>query len=482
MWDVQTGVKKQQFTGHVGLGGSVSFSPDGKTIAGGGWGGVYLWDVQTGIEKQRFAMYMDDNVHSLSFSPDGKTIARGVTTSLTCPGSCGPVSGIYLWDIETGIEKQFAGHEGSVISMRFSSDGKTIARGGHNVIFSLWDVETGMEYRQRRLRKRDGISSFISLSFSPDGKTIASGDWQGTVRLWDARTGEEKRRFIGHTNWVVTLGFSPDGKILASGDRDGIINLWDVETGIEKQRLMGHSGRVNSVGFSPDGKTIASGSDDGTVLLWRVIPTDDVTSQLNADVNGDGSVNILDLVSVAAKLGQTGTSSADVNADGVVNIRDLVLVAGALGTNAAAPSLHPKTLETLTATDVKKWLSAAQQLNLTDTTSQKGVLFLQQLLVALTPKKTALLANYPNPFNPETWIPYHLAKNADVTLHIYAVNGTLVRTLDLGHQSAGMYQTRTRAAYWDGKNTIGESVASGIYFYTLSADDFSATRKMLILE
>ena len=94
--------------------------------------------------------------------------------------------------------------------------------------------------------------------------------------------------------------------------------------------------------------------------------------------------------------------------------------------------------------------------------------------------ETVLLANYPNPFNPETWIPYQLSKPAEVTLHIYAVNGTLVRTLALGHQLAGMYQSRSRAAYWDGRNAFGERVASGVYFYTLMAGDFTATRKMLI--
>ena len=202
--------------------------------------------------------------------------------------------------------------------------------------------------------------------------------------------------------------------------------------------------------------------------------------QLTGDINGDGIINIQDLVLTASNLGKTGQNPADVNGDGSVNIQDLVLVAGALGISAAAPSLHPQSLEMLTATDIKQWLSAAQQLDLTDTTSQRGILFLQQLLITLTPKETALLPNYPNPFNPETWIPYHLAKDADVTLHIYAVNGTLVRTLTLGHKSAGMYQNRSRAAYWDGKNAFGESVASGIYFYTLTAGDFTATRKMLI--
>lgn len=96
------------------------------------------------------------------------------------------------------------------------------------------------------------------------------------------------------------------------------------------------------------------------------------------------------------------------------------------------------------------------------------------------PAETSLFSNYPNPFNPETWIPYALSENADVTLTIYTVNGQVVRQLKLGHQTAGFYQNRNRAAYWDGKNELGETVASGLYFYTLSAGDFTATRKMLI--
>ena len=104
-------------------------------------------------------------------------------------------------------------------------------------------------------------------------------------------------------------------------------------------------------------------------------------------------------------------------------------------------------------------------------------------------RENALLANFPNPFNPETWIPYQLAEPTEVTLTIYAVNGQVVRTLALGHQPAGIYRSRSRAAYWDGKNAFGEAVASGVYFYTLStestrdsvtAGDFTATRRMLI--
>ena len=198
------------------------------------------------------------------------------------------------------------------------------------------------------------------------------------------------------------------------------------------------------------------------------------------DINRDGAVNIQDLVIVSARFGQTGQNSADLNGDGLVDIVDLVLVANAFGADAAAPSLNPQILEQLTAADIKGWLNQARQLSLTDPAYLRGITVLEQLLMALTPKETALLANYPNPFNPETWIPYHLAKDAEVTLHIYAVNGQLVRTLTLGYQAVGMYQSRSRAAYWDGRNALGEPVASGVYFYTLTAGDFTATRKMLI--
>ena len=95
---------------------------------------------------------------------------------------------------------------------------------------------------------------------------------------------------------------------------------------------------------------------------------------------------------------------------------------------------------------------------------------------------SALYNNYPNPSNPETWVLYHLASNADVQILIYDVKGELVRRLDLGHQKAGDYTDRSRSAYWDGRNEHGESVTSGVYFYTLTTDDYTETRKMLILK
>ena len=211
--------------------------------------------------------------------------------------------------------------------------------------------------------------------------------------------------------------------------------------------------------------------------------SDTESPSIAADVNRDGNVNVLDLVVIASELGNAGTNLVeDVNGDGVVNILDLIMVAGMFDSAAAAPSAQPQVPETLTAVEVQGWLTNARALEVRDPIMKRGFLVIEQLLVSLTPKETELLANYPNPFNPETWIPYRLAEDAFVTLTIYDTAGQVVRTLEVGHRIASAYENRSKAIYWDGRNDIGEGVASGVYFYTLSAGDYSATRRMVILK
>ena len=113
---------------------------------------------------------------------------------------------------------------------------------------------------------------------------------------------------------------------------------------------------------------------------------------------------------------------------------------------------------------------------------RKSQIQLSALVAYEIPSKTELLPNYPNPFNPETWIPYRQAEDAFVTLTIYNLSGQIVRTLEVGHRIASAYESRSKAIYWDGRNELGERMASGVYFYHLSAGDYSATRKMLILK
>ena len=210
---------------------------------------------------------------------------------------------------------------------------------------------------------------------------------------------------------------------------------------------------------------------------------DSELASTTADVNSDGFVNVLDLISVASTLGSQGQNlAADVDGDGVVSIRDLVLVAGVFDGAAAAPSASSQVPETLTAVEVQGWLTEAMSLEVRDAIMKRGIMMLEQLLAALTPSETELLANYPNPFNPETWISYRLAEDAFVTLSIYDGSGRVVRSFEVGHQVAAVYESRSKAIYWDGRNEFGEQVASGMFFYHLSAGDYSATRKMLILK
>ena len=204
------------------------------------------------------------------------------------------------------------------------------------------------------------------------------------------------------------------------------------------------------------------------------------------DVNGDGQTNLRDLDFIAERIGTLRAGAADVDQDGDVDISDMVFAA-ALFCGTASPSVNQDLAPTLTAANLQIWINQAKQLSVSDPIFQRGIAVLEQLLAGLTqvkviPVETLLLTNYPNPFNPETWIPYQLAKPAKVTVTIHSADGRLVRTLALGHQPAGVYQRKGRAAYWDGKNERGEPVASGLYFYTLTADDFTATRKMLIVK
>ena len=231
-----------------------------------------------------------------------------------------------------------------------------------------------------------------------------------------------------------------------------------------------------------DQRTYYGGKDDISTPGIGIVVNDISPELANYDVNLDGVANIQDLVFVAGRIGQSGPNAADVNGDGVVNVQDLILVAGALGQALAAPALHSPVLAKFTAADVRGWLTQAQGLALTDPKLQSGIRFLEQFLSLLVPKETQLLPNYPNPFNPETWIPYRLSKDAFVTLTIYDQRGSVVRRLNVGHQTASVYESRSKAIYWDGRNAVGDQVASGIYFYTLTAGDYSATRKMVILK
>ena len=579
MWDVGTLIETNTLNSwwDVSWGNkNVSFSPDGQTILSrcsqhlSSQHVICLRDAATYTEIRKLEIRA---FNSVVFSPDGRTLASGGYGEI-----------VYLWDVDTQTEIGILwGHIGQVQSVSFSPDGRTLATAGSiDGTVRLWNVDT-----LTQIAILQGHTGWVnSVAFSPGGKTIVSGSNDRTVILWDVDTQAEIGTLEGHTDAVNSVAFSPNGKTIVSGSNDSTVRLWDVNTQTGMGILKGHAGyAVNSVAFSPGGKTVASGSDDGTVLLWNITSADhgntlieatvlllggSLTAQIDpgndvdyfrvpiavrgqltlwmtttdsldmigtlqnsegatlathadenedevlnfriqhvvepgtyyikvrsneqqtgdytlytafvpaTDVNVDGVVDVLDLVIVAENFGSFDTPlTGDVNGDGEVNREDIIAVLDALEAAAAAPAAVS------TTESLQRWIDKAKQLNRTDARFQKGIAVLQLLLTTLketetVPKATVLLANYPNPFNPETWIPYQLANPADVTLTIYSVDGAFVRTLALGHQPAGMYQNRSRAIYWDGRNQIGEPVASGLYFYTLTAGEFTATRKMLI--
>ena len=205
------------------------------------------------------------------------------------------------------------------------------------------------------------------------------------------------------------------------------------------------------------------------------------------DVNEDGAVNQADLLIVLTAIDQgTTDSAADVNHDGVVDNDDMRIVIehldASFSTSAPTKLVDTATLATLDVEQLRGQIEFLRAESDGSLKYKQATTFLEQLLGTSRPDKTELLANYPNPFNPETWIPYHLANASDVQIVIYDAHGTVVRRLELGYQSGGYYTSQSRAGYWDGRNAYGERVASGIYFYQMRADNISPMRKMVILK
>lgn len=291
----------------------------------------------------------------------------------------------------------------------------------------IWDVE-----RQKEVGVLKGHTDRASLiAFSPDGETIASGGEDNTVRLWDVQGESQIATLQGHTGLIFSVAFSPDGRLVASGSKDNTVRLWDVN-GQNQIGVLQHASEVYRVTFSPDGKILSStlkGGPDHTVHLW------DVQKQTRIGVlQHKGTV-------FSAAFSPDGKWLASGSVDGTISLWEMNI------------PVQDKPVEP-TEKQLGTWGEA---------------------------KGTELLQNFPNPFNPDTWIPYQLSEGAEVTIRIYTSTGQLVRTLDLGQKPSGAYLSKHKAAYWDGRNEKGEFVASGVYFYVLKVGSFTQTRKMTVV-
>ncbi|MCE2401329.1 trypsin-like peptidase domain-containing protein [Candidatus Poribacteria bacterium] len=469
----------------------ISFSPDGKYLAANGSFSnqkrVNIWDLTTRDIIKTIDVDEEYTIYDVSFSPDpdSQFLAYG--------GTDGKINLHRTDDSFTRVGEILALHP--VFSVAWSTDASLISNGR-----MVWEITENMDVggiSTEETQEVDPVTMTTpTVSFSPSPVTspYLGGQLTISLNISDAENVTGYSTTIQFDSTALRYLESENGNYLHTG---GFFNatqpaenqIYLTATAISKQSSDGN-GTLATLTFEvinlkpstltitqmllsdPEGITTIPEFEDGQI---------NVPQHIKGDVNRDGVVNISDLVLVASLMEQTGELGADVNDDGIVNISDLVIVAGEITEPLSAPSLlSQNNFSALTRVQVEHWLRQTQQLNPIDATFQRGIRFLEQLLEALTPEETALLANYPNPFNPETWIPYQLSKPADVTLTIYDIKGHVVRSLDLGHQRAGLYQTRSRAAHWDGRNALGEPAASGVYFYTLTAGDFTATRKMLI--
>ena len=443
LWDGISGDPRAMITGHAVEVSSLAFSPDGQTLATSGWESVVqLWEIAGPTPLKAIRTGHLDGIESIAFSPDGRTIASG--------GSGGwEDNTVFLWDVRdktplegSGLVCQFPvpsdhkaaylPHIEEVSAVAFSPDGTTLAAGeeyGSNRVILL-DVATGVSKAVLAIPRTNNSDGVTCIAFSPDGETLAIGYYRN-IGLWDVRSATFKAKLVGHAHWVYSVAFSPDGTTLASCSRLGTtVGLWDVARATQIAELKGHTGGALSVAFSPDGNTLAIGGTykDSTVQLW------DVSNIRHKTTLAGHRYGVNNLA-----FSPDGGTLASSSRDGTVLLWEIPMEPE---TGGASPLPH--------------------------------------LPASLNAKHTFLAQNYPNPFNPETWIPYQLSEPANVTVSLYAADGKLVRTLALGHQAIGVYESRARAAYWDGKNDLGEQVSSGVYFYTLSAGDFTATRRMVI--
>ncbi|MFP4120932.1 MAG: eIF2A-related protein [Coleofasciculus sp.] len=282
----------QTFEGHRGMVRSVSFSPDGQTLASASTDGtVKLWRLNGAI-LQTFEGH-SDWVRSVSFSPDSQIIA-----SASGDGT------VKLWGINGKLIRTLKGHSDWVNSVTFSPDGQLIASTSHDRTVKLWRLDGTVI--QTFAKHKGGINS---ISFSPDGQMIASASHDRTVKLWRL-DGTTVQTFQEHSDGVYSVTFSPDGQIITSASSDGTVKLWRLD-GTIVQTFQGYSSWLWSISFSPDNRTLASASTDGTVKLWRTNST--VVQTFHDHSDGVNSVSF----------SPDGQRIASASGDGTVKLRHL---------------------------------------------------------------------------------------------------------------------------------------------------------------
>ena len=470
IWDVPSRSLRKVIVPHNRTFREFAISPDSRTIAVGQDPWIELRDIHTG----EVTAQLDQSGHTaITFSQTGQRIATERR----------------IFDVNNPENRQVLERQGDssvtwYSSIAFSAGDIYLAAGNsRNNLIHLWEQQDGKYVFRYVLHSPvDGSPIFIP---SPDAPPMLAVVNSKRVAVWELRE-SPRRLLILELDARWPIHFSGNGRYLFANSEDGM-QIWDWR---ERKQIQ-HPPLPEYLAVSRDASVIVTlNYETGEILIWdgrSLLPPEPA---LPYDVNRDGAVNILDLVEAASQFGQTGADlTGDANSDGTVNVSDLERIGSHLGENASAPSLHFNRSDPpirYQASSVKRQFQALAALE-SLIPSSRGAHIAHDLLegwlsrLELPIAEMKLLPNYPNPFNPETWIPYQLAAAAHVRIRIYDVAGHLVRKLDLGTKPARSYLSRESAAYWDGRNDTGEEVSSGVYFYTLELGDYRRTRRMTVV-
>ena len=445
---------------------SVRYSPDGNILVSTGDGSVRLWDIKN--KRLKSKLPAPKIRASLWRGPPASFISN--TNIVAIP----MVRHIHFYDMSTGKYKYSLGETiDGIGSAAISPNNKLIVSSSDKTIL-LWDIAS---YPSVTISP-DTINSLeVDQELSFDINITNAKDISGYQILLDYD--REKLEYI-ETQYA---DFLQDQLIIQTKVSGNTVYLGALSSSNSE---IDASGKLLTVKFKAKvaedsvielNNVILSDSKGSKFYAWindvEILPPPDCDFLNIKDVNRDCEINIQDLVLVATRLGSGSPKEYDVNDDGIIDIVDLILVAGSLGNINGAPSIRENH-------QIEQWIEEAKRINSDDPIFQKGILALEQLL--RKPIETELLSNYPNPFNPETWIPYQLSEPSNITLSIHSIDGNVIRTLSLGYKRQGLYHDRNKAIYWDGKNEVGEPVSSGIYFYTLITKNSTQTKKMLIVK
>ena len=461
IWDIETGEQLKELGDKtLGLKG-FSISPDERQALLWYYEGfVTLWD----IEQRRRLAFQTDYLYPQwgAVSPDGRYLVSSMGLTLT------------IWNLRSqSLQKVIFPDKYSFRRVAMSPHGQTFAV----------DQDPWIEIRETRsgrivskIPNNDGSTPFV---FSNDGRRLALGQGRSVV-IYDLHNPEKREDLLPRGRDRISerhIVFSTDDRYLAVADWDDEVHLWKKN----KDKYIYHYSwkipgtQIDDIAFEPkwENPALVVISNLDQLQVWELGPT-----AAEQSINFDASAPI--------QFVRGGTVSSHFLSPRLPEQRDYLFV----NQKGKLQIWDWATKTPLTMPAIPRYFAANRDGSAVITRDNvsyqtriwnvRSLLFPKPVLLGKV-KRTTLLANFPNPLNPETWIPYQLTEAAHVRIRIYDVAGQLVRTLDLGEQSAGAYLSRQRAAHWDGRNHIGEEVSSGIYFYTLDAGNYRRTRRMTVV-